>query len=75
MRAGVDCPAHATFLPALVNDDRGGPQKIPNAICVFERYIGDPAWPHFSVMLGAVGRATAVENGGLLCTRLIETHR
>ena len=43
LTAGVDCPGHATFLPALVNDDQGRPLEIPNAICVFERYIGDPA--------------------------------
>ncbi len=49
LTAGVDCPGHATFLPALVNDDRGGPLEIPDAICLFERYVGDPAWRHFEV--------------------------
>ena len=47
LTAGVDCPGHATFLPALVNDDSGGPLEIPDAICIFERHIGDPAWRHF----------------------------
>ncbi|TQV77796.1 tyramine oxidase [Denitrobaculum tricleocarpae] len=46
---GVDCPAHATFLPAVINDDTGQPLEIPGAICVFERNIGDPAWRHFEV--------------------------
>ena len=44
LTAGVDCPAHARFLPAVVNDDKGNPLEIPNAICVFERNLGDPAW-------------------------------
>jgi primary-amine oxidase len=46
---GVDCPAYASFLPALIADDAGAPLKIPDAICVFERDIGDPAWRHFEV--------------------------
>lgn len=49
LRAGVDCPAYATFLPATIADDKGNPLEIPNAICVFERSIGDPAWRHFEV--------------------------
>ena len=47
LRAGVDCPADAAFLAAVVHDDRGRPREILDAICVFERYIGDPAWRHF----------------------------
>ena len=47
--AGVDCPAHATFLPAVVNDDKGNSLEIPNAVCVFERNLGDLAWRHFEV--------------------------
>jgi primary-amine oxidase len=46
---GVDCPAYATYLPALIADDFGKPLEIPNAICIFERDIGDPAWRHFEV--------------------------
>ena len=46
---GVDCPSYATFLPALIADDFGKPLEIPNAICIFERDIGDPAWRHFEV--------------------------
>ncbi len=49
LRAGVDCPSHATFLPATIADDKGDPLVIPDAICVFERNIGDPAWRHFEV--------------------------
>lgn len=49
LRAGVDCPAHATYLPATISDDAGNPLEIPDAICIFERNIGDPAWRHFEV--------------------------
>ncbi|WP_198929073.1 tyramine oxidase [Rhizobium sp. AC27/96] len=49
LRAGVDCPSYATFLPATIADDKGNPLTIPDAICVFERSIGDPAWRHFEV--------------------------
>lgn len=49
LRAGVDCPRHAEFRPVLVHDDMGDPLEIPDAICVFERAIGDPAWRHFEI--------------------------
>jgi len=49
LRAGIDCPDYATFLPATIADDKGSPLVIPNAICVFERNVGDPAWRHFEV--------------------------
>ena len=69
LTAGVDCPGHATFLPALVNDDLGRPLEIPNAICVFERYIGDPAWRHFEVF--AQGENTFVPAEGRPDTELV----
>lgn len=49
LRPGVDCPAYAQYLPALVHQDDGSPLAIPGAICVFERNIGDPAWRHFEI--------------------------
>ncbi len=49
LRAGIDCPDYATFLPATIADDKGSPLVIPDAICVFERNVGDPAWRHFEV--------------------------
>lgn len=69
LTAGVDCPGHATFLPALVNDDFGGPLEIPDAICVFERYVGDPAWRHFEVF--AQGETTSVPAEGRPATELV----
>ncbi|MDQ0315096.1 copper amine oxidase [Amorphus orientalis] len=49
LRPGVDCPAYATYLPAVVHTDEGEPLSIPGAICIFERNIGDPAWRHFEI--------------------------
>ncbi|WP_198665188.1 tyramine oxidase [Tropicimonas sp. IMCC34011] len=46
---GVDCPEYATYMPALIADDMGNPLEIPDAICIFERNIGDPAWRHYEV--------------------------
>ena len=69
LTAGVDCPRHATFLPALVNDDFGGPLEIPDAICIFERYVGDPAWRHFEVF--AQGETTSVPAEGRPATELV----
>ncbi len=44
--SGIDCPATAAFLPAVFASDRGEPVTTPNALCVFERSGGDPAWRH-----------------------------
>ena len=49
LNAGVDCPEHATFLPATFHTDTGEPMTIPDAVCVFERSIGDPAWRHYEI--------------------------
>ena len=61
LEAGLDCPDHATFLPAVVSDDRGRPLTISNAICIFERYIGDPAWRHFEVFAQSDDRFVPAE--------------
>lgn len=55
---GVDCPATALFLPATFAHDNGEPLTTPNAICLFERSAGDPAWRHHESMNGTFeGRA------------------
>jgi primary-amine oxidase len=50
LRKGVDCPSYARFLAVTVPQDDGGPMQIPNAICLFERSIGDPAWRHYETI-------------------------
>lgn len=57
----VDCPSYATYLPALIADDFGKPLEIPNAICIFERDIGDPAWRHFEVFAQTPEQAVPAE--------------
>lgn len=69
LRAGVDCPAHATFLPAVVHTDEGAPLSIPDAICIFERNIGDPAWRHFEIF--AQSEAEQVPAEGRPATQLV----
>ena len=50
LRPGVDCPAYARFLAVTMPQDDGGPMPIPNAICLFERSVGDPAWRHYETV-------------------------
>src|SRR3979490_3178329 len=38
--------------------DDGEPIEIPDAICVFERAIGDPAWRHFEIFVQNDGKVT-----------------
>jgi primary-amine oxidase len=47
---GVDCPATATFLPAVFGNDKGEPFTTPNALCIFERSLGEPLWRHSEVI-------------------------
>ncbi|ETX29902.1 tyramine oxidase [Roseivivax isoporae] len=69
LRAGVDCPAYATYLPALVHADDGTPLEIPDAVCIFERQVGDPAWRHFEVF--AQGPETFTPTEGRPATELV----
>jgi primary-amine oxidase len=50
LRKGVDCPPFARFLTVTMPQDDGEPVQIPNAICMFERSIGDPAWRHYEIV-------------------------
>jgi primary-amine oxidase len=61
LRSGVDCPPTAAFLPAVVHSDDGSPVEIPNAVCVFERNIGDPAWRHYEIFAQASDKPVPTE--------------
>lgn len=46
LERGVDCPATAAFLPAAFASDKGDAFTTPDAVCVFERSLGEPIWRH-----------------------------
>jgi primary-amine oxidase len=50
LKPGIDCPTTARFLPTILNDDKGEPFATPNALCIFERSLGEPAWRHAEVV-------------------------
>ena len=50
LRRGVDCPPYARFFTVTMPQDDGEPIQIPNATCMFERSIGDPAWRHYEIV-------------------------
>lgn len=51
LRLGCDCVGEIRYLDAVVNDERGEPRTIPNAICVHEEDAG-MLWKHTSVAHG-----------------------
>jgi len=46
LRAGLDCPANATFFDALIGGEHGAPKVTSQRACLFERTGNDPAWRH-----------------------------
>jgi primary-amine oxidase len=61
LRPGVDCPATASFLPAVFSNEKGEPFTITNALCVFERSGGEPAWRHFEGLNSSYEGRASVE--------------
>ena len=49
LKAGIDCPHQATFLDAVLADEKGDPDERLKVVCIFERNTGDPAWRHYEV--------------------------
>jgi primary-amine oxidase len=47
LRAGIDCPANATYIDGLVPNERGIPMLRPRQACLYELASGNPAWRHF----------------------------
>ena len=66
---GIDCPADAAFLDAVLPDDRGEPLTGKSVICLFERDTGAPLWRHAESDNGAYAGRPAIE----LVLRTIES--
>lgn len=61
LKPGVDCPADAVFLDAVLADDRGGPLVGKSVVCLFERDTGAPLWRHFETSSGAYAGVPGTE--------------
>ena len=61
LRPGIDCPASAVFLDAVLPDDRGRPLVGKSVVCLFERDTGAPLWRHFETASGAYAGEAATE--------------
>ena len=58
---GIDCPADATFLDAVLADAGGMPRQRKSVICLFERKTGAPLWRHAETANNTYGGRPAVE--------------
>ncbi len=58
---GIDCPATAAFLDAVLPSDRGEPLAGKSVICLFERATDAPLWRHAESDNGAYAGRPAVE--------------
>ena len=61
LKPGIDCPATARFLPAVLSDDKGEPFTTPNALCIFERNLGEPIWRHAEIINGTYAGRPGIE--------------
>jgi primary-amine oxidase len=69
LKPGIDCPAGAAFLDAVLADSRGEPRVGKSVICLFERDTGAPLWRH----AGGASKGFAGEPAIELVLRTIET--
>jgi primary-amine oxidase len=69
LRPGIDCPADAAFLDALLPDSRGEPLQGASVVCLFARDTGAPLWRHAEGVNRSYAGRPAVE----LVLRTIES--
>jgi primary-amine oxidase len=58
---GIDCPADAQFLDAVLPDDRGEPAQLASRLCLFERDRGAPLWRHAEIVNDSYAGSPAKE--------------
>jgi primary-amine oxidase len=61
LRPGIDCPAGAAFLDALLADSHGEPRAGKSVVCLFERDAGAPLWRHAEGVNDSYAGRPAVE--------------
>jgi primary-amine oxidase len=69
LKAGIDCPAEAAFMDAVLADSHGEPLVGKSVICLFERDTGAPLWRHAEGVNQSYAGRPAIE----LVLRTIET--
>jgi primary-amine oxidase len=69
LRPGIDCPADAAFLDALLAGSRGEPLHGASVVCLFARDTGAPLWRHAEAANRSYAGRPAVE----LVLRTIES--
>jgi primary-amine oxidase len=69
LNPGIDCPAGAAFLDAVLADSHGEPRTGKSVICLFERDTGTPLWRHAEGVNASHAGRPAVE----LVLRTIES--
>ena len=61
LTAGMDCPADAVFLDAVLADESGTPHQRPGVICLFERSALGPLFRHAETANNTYAGRPAVE--------------
>ncbi|XP_060181440.1 amine oxidase [copper-containing] alpha 3, peroxisomal-like [Lycium barbarum] len=72
LQPSKDCPENAKFIDGYFIYQDGTPGKMPNVICIFERYAGDIMWRHTELAIpGKVIRKVRPEVS--LVVRMVST--
>ncbi|XP_060209214.1 amine oxidase [copper-containing] alpha 3, peroxisomal-like [Lycium barbarum] len=72
LQPSKDCPENAKYIDGYFIYQDGTPGKMPNVICIFERYAGDVMWRHTELAIpGKVIRKVRPEVS--LVVRMVST--